>query len=491
MWIGMGRFTITWVDVYDYLRCPKIPAFKAIGLKLRRLESRKRPAIKPYTVGRLGERLTAALVPQLTESRRAADLEKVAEGPPFKVFRQAQETLRFLKREVERVSGEVLGRPLKYSRDEVRELVMEDVAGLVKVASKLSREFGSLQMVGEGVVKSSALPSEGNVDLVFSIKKGKFLMAEVKNTASISSIGKFQPSFYNSISRVGALVIGKRVRGDKPEYLPLVRPSENVATVLINPRLGVLQKVDKVIPLENILQGIWESKELGMLKRQPEVPKRDYCNRCPWKKYCSNWGRRGPPETRLDEIAKPPYLIVAKGLVECGFDLDTFSLYHELQDIIWEIEHQIWSQTERPLKRLYDLVETEHDSAVQIKKTIARLEKKIRNDIVEILATELDVSKHRALKLIGYRERASRLYSEISGEDFYYIAPEIRPYEDDIRRAVKNMSSELGHWKRILPSKEFREIETVQFAYTSIRMCGFPDKSRKLIRKAWQLWELS
>jgi CRISPR/Cas system-associated exonuclease Cas4 (RecB family) len=484
----MGRFTITWVDVYDYLRCPKILAFKAMGLKLRRLESRRRPAIKPYTVGRLGERLTAELIPQLTESRREADLEKVGEGPPFKVFRQAQERLSFLKREVDRVSREVLGRPLKYSGGEVRELVMEDVAGLVKVASKLSREFGSLQMVGEGVVKSSALPSEGNVDLVFSTKSGKFLMAEVKNTASISSEEKFQPSFYNSISRVGALVIGKRVNGNKPEYLPLVRPSENVATVLINPRLGVLQKVDKVIPLENILQGIWESKELGMLKKQPEVPKRDYCDRCPWKKYCSNWGRRGPPEARLDEIAKPPYLIVTKGLEECGFDLDTFNLYHELQDIIWEIEHQIWSQTERPLKRLYDLVETEHDSAVQVRKTIARLEKKIRNDIAEILATEMDMSKQRALKLVGYRERMHRFFREIHGEDFYYIAPDIGPNKDDIKRAVKNMSSELRHWRHIIPTKEFRKIETVQFAYTSIRMCGFPDKSRKLIRKAWQLW---
>jgi hypothetical protein len=484
----MGRFTITWVDVYDYLRCPKIPSFKVMGLKLRRLESRKRPAVKPYTVGRLGERLTAELIPQLTESRRAADLEKVGEGPPFKVFRQAQERLSFLKREVERVSREVLGRPLKYSGGEVRELVMEDVAGLVKVASKLSREFGSLQMVGEGVVKSSALPSEGNVDLVFSTKSGKFLMAEVKNTASISSEEKFQSSFYNSISRVGALVIGKRVSGNKPEYLPLVRPSENVATVLINPRLGVLQKMDKVIPLENILRGIWESKELGMLKKQPEVPKRDYCERCPWKKYCSNWGRRGPPEARLDEIAKPPYLIVAKGLEECGFDLDTFSLYHELQDIIWEIEHQIWSQTERPLKRLYDLVETEHDSAVQVRKTIARLEKKIRNDIAEILATEMDMSKQRALKLVGYRERMHRFFREIHGEDFYYIAPDIDPNKDDIKRAVKNMSSELRLWRHILPNKEFRKIETVQFAYTSIRMCGFPDKSRKLIRKAWQLW---
>jgi hypothetical protein len=484
----MGRFTITWVDVYDYLRCPKIPSFKVMGLKLRRLESRKRPAVKPYTVGRLGERLTAELIPQLTESRRAADLEKVGEGPPLKVFRQAQERLSFLKREVERVSREVLGRPLKYSGGEVRELVMEDVTGLVKVASKLSREFGSLQMVGEGVVKSSALPSEGNVDLVFSTKSGKFLMAEVKNTASISSEEKFQSSFYNSISRVGALVIGKRVSGNKPEYLPLVRPSENVATVLINPRLGVLQKMDKVIPLENILRGIWESKELGMLKKQPEVPKRDYCERCPWKKYCSNWGRRGPPEARLDEIAKPPYLIVAKGLEECGFDLDTFSLYHELQDIIWEIEHQIWSQTERPLKRLYDLVETEHDSAVQVRKTIARLEKKIRNDIAEILATEMDMSKQRALKLVGYRERMHRFFREIHGEDFYYIAPDIDPNKDDIKRAVKNMSSELRLWRHILPNKEFRKIETVQFAYTSIRMCGFPDKSRKLIRKAWQLW---
>jgi hypothetical protein len=488
MWTGMGRFTISWVDVYDYQRCPKIPAFKAMGLKLRRLESRKRPAIKPYTVGRLGERLTAELIPQLTESRWAADLERVVEGPPVKVFRQAQEKLRFLKREVERVSREVLGRPLKYSREGVRELVVRDVAGLVKVASKLAGEFGSLQIVGEGVVKSSALPSEGRVDLVFSTKRGKFLIAEVKNTASLSSEGTFQPSFYNSISRVGALVIGKRVRGDKPEYLPLVRPSENVATVLINPRLGILQKVDKVIPLENILQGIWESKELGMLRKQPEAPKRDYCNWCPWKKYCSNWSRRGPSEARLDEIAKPPYLIVAKGLVECGFDLDAFSLYHELQDIIWEIGHQLWSQTERPLKRLYDLIENEHDSAVQIKKTITRLEQKIRNDIAEILAKELDVSKQRALKLVGYRERVPSFFRKNRGEDFYYMVPDINPNEDDIRRAVKNMAPELRPWRRILPSNEFREIGAANFAYRSARICGSPDRSRQLIKRAWYFW---
>jgi hypothetical protein len=478
----VGKFTISWADVYDYLRCPKIPAFKAMGLELKRLESRERPAIKPYTVGKLGERLTAELIPQLAESRWATDLEKVAEEPPVKVFRQVQEKLRFLKREVERVSREVLGRPLKYSGERVRELVMRDVAGLVKVASKLAEEFGSLQIVGEGVVKSSALPSEGRVDLVFSTERGEFLMAEVKNTASLSSEGTFQPIFYNSLSRVGALVIGKRVRGDKPECLPLVRPSENVATVLINPRLGILQRVDKVIPLENLLQGIWESKELGMLRNQPEAPKRDYCNRCPWKKYCSNWSRRGPPEARLDEIAKPPYLIVAKGLMECGFDLDTFNLYHELRDIVWEIEQQIWSQSERSLKRLYDLIENERESAIEIKKTITRLEQKIRNEIAEILAEELDVSKQRALKLVGFTK-----WNWMTRE-IYYIVPDIYPNKDDIRRAVKNMTSELRPWKRILPGSEFREIETAVFAYRSARICGFPNKSRQLIKRAWYFW---
>jgi hypothetical protein len=79
--------------------------------------------------------------------------------------------------------------------------------------------------------------------------------------------------------------------------------------------------------------------------------------------------------------------------MECGFELDTFNLYHELRDIVWEIEQQIWSQYERPLKMLYDLIENECDSAIEIKKTITRLEQKIRNEIAEILAEELDVSK--------------------------------------------------------------------------------------------------
>ncbi|MEM2334102.1 MAG: hypothetical protein QXZ62_05990 [Candidatus Caldarchaeum sp.] len=37
----MGSFTVTWWDVYDFLRCPKNLAFKTMALRLRRLERRK------------------------------------------------------------------------------------------------------------------------------------------------------------------------------------------------------------------------------------------------------------------------------------------------------------------------------------------------------------------------------------------------------------------------------------------------------------------
>ena len=80
------------------------------------------------------------------------------------------------------------------------------------------------------------------------------------------------------------------------------------------PGMGNLKKITDTIPLDkNLVRNIWIAKQLGLKGR---TPKTDCDSRCPHHRYGSL------PEGNL-EPAIPLALIVAKGLVECGADLDT------------------------------------------------------------------------------------------------------------------------------------------------------------------------
>ena len=84
----MGQYKLTWEDVYDYLRCPKIPAFKAMGLRAQPIIHRRKPKVEPYRIGRLGEKLAEKTSPVFQATRRQLKLAETSKRYPRRNLRK-------------------------------------------------------------------------------------------------------------------------------------------------------------------------------------------------------------------------------------------------------------------------------------------------------------------------------------------------------------------------------------------------------------------
>ncbi|MEM2485426.1 MAG: hypothetical protein QXT82_11420 [Candidatus Caldarchaeum sp.] len=481
----MASFTITWEDVYDFLRCPKILAFKTMELRLRRLERRKTPRVQPGVVGKLGEMLAEKVIPSVTRSAKAMDIGSSLKETSPSLFREVAERLPYLKKRVKLVSEQVLGRPLHHSSNLVKNIVKRDVVGLVKIASILGEEYGRLKVVGRCDVKWPALPSHAVPDLIFkSERSGSYLVAEVKNVErGASSLDSYQAGFYNTLSRMGGLVLGRRREGEAFIPRPETLPAEKISTVLLYPRHGLVEEVEKVFRLKSILKDIWESKQLGLMGFQPESLKKNYCTKCQWRKFCSNWSNQGPKTRTLSEVATPLPLIYVKGALENGLDVDTYVFRDYVYDIIVEMKVEVRDQIMKRLDRVYSLewqlrlLQSDGAEAEikKLEKVAEQLEMREKAEATRLIADELGLSV----------KQASKLY------EFTYLR--YLGYEKPIISKInRDMASELEPWKKIVRKTRVKAWK-VRFSqppfHSFLTTLGFPQKSEYLINKAWNTWD--
>jgi hypothetical protein len=95
--------------------------------------------------------------------------------------------------------------------------------------------------------------------------------------------------------------------------------------------------------------------------------------------------------------------------MDYGLDLDTYNLYYELRDIIWEIKHQVRLQNNILFEKLYRLrwlIETARERTEdllilfkKIEEAIDKLEEKTTARIAEIIAAEIGLSRQKAINL--------------------------------------------------------------------------------------------
>jgi len=495
----MGWPIITWEEIYDYLRCPKIPAFKAMGLRARRIKRRKRPKVAPYRIGKLGEKLAEAVIPTVSSSESVSEFGRSVRKMSTEKFKEIVDKLPMLKKRIDRVIHEVMGKPLEYSDHWVKEIVKRDVVGLVRIASKLSDEFGEVGMAGSVKLKSPTLPTYGNPDLIFTTGRvGHYLIAEVKNVEKIIPSHRFQAIFYNTVAKLDAFIMGVRITHKKHEFFPEVLPYSNVSTVLLFPRQGKFERINKRLDMSTLVQLVWESILLGMMGKQPEAAKREYCSVCPWKKFCSNWTKNSPATGSIDIIPKPLPLIYVNGVLASGFDIDLYTLYHECRHIIWGIEKGVMEDFDYRVTKIKDLELQLKETLVKnrnidIEHGLSKLETarenlylEFKNRLIELVAELFRIKPKDAQKIIQehYKYGYRRFWFYIYG----FEMPQILP---SVKTVFKEMSNEIEPWSKIIRKfkKKVRFPSEFDIRHSSIITCMFPKNTKMLVRKAWRRWK--
>ena len=472
--------TISWSEIYDYIRCPKIVSFKAAGLKTRTITSRKPPAIEPHVAGKIGEQVVEIFLQPLTSpefdldiTEEAADIieesggsaslpESLIKRMAMSLFRRRPDLKKKLLKRLEELR-------LPAGNEIIRSMIDQAIAGIQISALTLREKYGEMELLGHAEVKASVLPSYLRPDFIFKPRKSNAIMiVEVKNKAKITAQDRFQASFYASLGMLGGIAVREHITLEGPSLAPMSILKPQTHCILLNVRTGFVEEVPAEIDVMSLLRGIWEAKQLGLIGKQPDAELREYCRKCRWKKFCSHFSSSGPPVAALNDLAKPVPLIIAKGLLDQGVNLN----------LLW------WE------KYIY-----EYDWSVRC--AVRQLERSFSEELNSALERGLSVSDWMELRR-RFRERIRKLYEDTLRETLEHLGlddEEIRALlngpvsQDDFNKACEEFKSEIERWEDIMKRLGY----TVE-CNPWLNMHGFrkyttlPRMSGKLTEDAWKWW---
>ena len=344
----MGVMTITWQDIYDYLRCPKILAFKVAGLRTRIKPRPPSPTIEPYVIGRVGEQVVETLLPPLTSPESDLSIAEEAlsateEGAPLRedVAREMTRTLFRIRSDLkERLLKKLESVQIQVTDKTVKTLLEKAVAGVQVAALKMRERYGELELLGRAEAKAPLLPSWLEPDFAFKpVDSETTIVVEVKNKAKIGPQDRFQASFYATLGRLGGIAVKEHFTLEEASLVPRALVKTPSSCVLLNVRDGTVMEMPGVEGIISFLRDVWEAKQLGLLGKQPEAERGDFCSRCRWKRLCSHFSTSGPPTATLDELAKPYPLIMAEWMLEHGKNLDLLWWNEYVSSLLHEVVH--------------------------------------------------------------------------------------------------------------------------------------------------------
>ncbi|MEM3565195.1 MAG: hypothetical protein QXR19_18345 [Candidatus Jordarchaeaceae archaeon] len=443
--VGTSTYTCSRNDIHDCLRCPRIVAFKAQKLKVRNVTAPRgyEFSLTPYEKREVGETVTKIAFE--TMGAEKGEKRKIDEGEILN-----QLTKKFKPPGNRLVSPETL----------LLELLRQDLEGMSRIIGTLKEVYGSLHILGKGAIKNPFLPTLGEPDFVALPSKTKIpVIIEVKNTTKKAISDALQASFYNSLAEVsGSITLNQHYEDEKVKLAPSVLLEPETQTIIIYPRLGDFEICSEKTRMDyEIVEKIWEAKQLGLMGKLPYVEKTDHCKGCSYKKFCNI--------TIYDEIetAKPLPLIFAKGAIETGYDynlsftnryiheklkktgiLDKYE--REIQKAYLELKMRSQPKTERIQEHLYKLAIEE-----------------IKNKETEWIAEKLNTTAAEVKEALQY------------------------PRVPNINRILEDMSAEIEPWEKILGAKQIKENATTIWALT-LNINTLPKHSETLTKKAWKKW---
>jgi len=439
-------YTLSRQDFFDYLRCPRIVAFRTQGIRVREFSPRSPMSIiKSIEKGKIGELTTKVGLQELTKDRPKDD----------------KAILRSIRAELASLSR----RSFRTPQEELEGVIRRSLEGTKRIADQIREIYGVVDVVGRGEVKSPFLPHMILPDFVVMTSRRKTLsLIEVKNTEKANVRGdEFQAAFYNAISKEpSAVIVKERKERGRTEIAPQTCMRVDPETLLVYPILGEFKVVKNALTIEkNLVEGIWEAKQLGMIRKAPMASGSEYCSRCPYREHCNR--------DKWDELepAKPLALIAAKGAIETGSNLDLEFLKRYSSSMVYQ--QSVLSALDRKARiaELRFILKT---------RSFAEASYTNREDRGESLYWQT-----RDQEKIGLVALALGLDEEHARD---LVSTTIAV---DRKRIFREMAGEFQKWRPLL-RKDYKAMVDRVASY-GLRYCTFPSHSEDLINRSWRKWD--
>jgi len=452
-----GIFTISRNDFYDYLKCPKI-----ISLRIHKDLTRPPPIQKSkpernirYEIGTIGEVSTREVFSESGDEifeETGLGSEEEYDEEEFEIGKQVYEPPSFPK--ILEVNLSQKGVLLD---DQMKSVLRDTLTGLKTIRKFLENEYGEIKILGRAESKNGVLPGKIKPDFVgISEDKKKPILIEVKNSSRINQKpDNFQASFYNSIAKHhGVLVLQERL--DKEQNIITPKLMENILpeTLIVYPRLGEYQKISDTVEInQNIIDEIWQAKQLGLMGKTPHT---DCDSSCPHHRLGEL------PEDNI-EPAIPLPLIYAEGLREQGKDLtlDYLRGYLYKRPIGTEFYNSLWKF--RDINFQIDMFKYRDPVKAENKRKSLELQKE---KYLDLFSEKTGLSRKTISNLSVYRSNI---------------------WKDD-EKIIKEMKNEIHPWEKILGKKKFMSLNNNIKGFTT-KLYAIPDKSDIFIKKSWEQWQ--
>jgi hypothetical protein len=317
----------------------------------------------------------------------------------------------------------------------LKTIAFEALEGAMSIKERIEQEYGIVKILGKGESRNPLMPSKILPDFVaFAEGIQRAILIESKGVVHKSGPRDvFQASYYNGIAvKFGVMVIQERLEGERQAISPIVKFDQPAETLLIYPRRQEYKKVQDCVTVDDeLVRGIWQAKQLGLMGKQPET---DCGSACPHHRF-----KEKMPEDTI-EPAKPLPLILAKGYDESGYDMDAQYMRRLAFKILpWQIRLVLM---------------------------LRKFPEKERIQLGQWLTDTLDISSQLASDIVNLRK------------------PE--PSRPDVRELTKRMASDVEPWQRIL-GKRLAQSSPVVEGLTTTLYC-LPNESRRLISLGWDAW---
>jgi hypothetical protein len=418
-------FTINRDDVYDYLRCPKIVAFKAMltmrnlnqpSTKPKSMVPRFELGKEPQTIGRAAE-----LAVETAFSLKSVDKETAPE------MQEASEIDQTLQR---RLTTEISPQRLTAY---VRVLATDALKNAIKLRVGIEENYGNLRLLGRCESRNPLGPSKVQPDFVaFAEGTQRAILLESKGSVSKSKRDQFQASYYNGIAgKFGVMLIKERTERGRHTIAPLVRFNQPAETLILYSRRGEFEKIKESILVDRKLaHEIWEAKQLGMKGKLPET---DCGPTCPHNRF------RVTAEEDTLEPAVPLPLVFARGYYDLDYALD----------ILYQTNLAYSAMPSNVAEELF----------------WGNLSSDSRNKLSTWLVENLGLSPRLAVRFANQRTMQER---------------------PDAKKVIRTMASEIEPWKMIFKKRFKISAPVNQGLATSF--FALPRDSNRLIKAAWRRW---
>ena len=448
-WSTKGRlsiFTVSRQDVYDYLKCPKIVAFKThTSLRERPSASRRAGGLRHET-GVIGEITARHMLAENVPGHEPLGLEGGMSGGHDVQEGHAQR-MTLMKKD--------LGKHRIALDETIGGIFKETVKGLEVIKRQINDQYGEINVIGRGESRNGLLSSTSRPDFVAVVgDRKKLVMVEVKNARTAGAKpDKFQATFYNTVGAKFGITVMEEYGGlSSLKIAPMTTRQKISETILVYPRRGEFEVIkDRVDISRKTAQGIWAAKQLGMKGKAPET---DCDSGCPHHRL-----KRRLPEGNID-VAIPLPLVYSKGRTEQDVDLDAVYWDHFLRkkkiagvlgdfrtDCIWE-KIRI-GKIKDPVVR---------------KAELDRLSK-ARLDFVKT------VSRKTGLETKWLSNRASGHYNA----------------ELD-KSLEREMADEIEAWRKTLGARRFKRSK-YRAKGQGTRIYALPKNSARFVEKSWNEWD--